>query len=390
MMTTQTQTNKDHVTPSTAETIFHNGNDHFDSILKDLQNATTSIDFETYLFDQDPLGDQIINAFCQAAQRGVTVRILIDGFGSRNFYTPYITQLENAGAETRIFHPSPWQLHHWSRSKVRIHFLLKWAYLFLKLNSRNHRKTCLIDDRIAYIGSINVSQKHLSPDRGGAGWRDTCVKLVMPHKPLRKAFLHAWEHRQTKDKIKGLFKKRQYLSHFRLNYTLGRRRLMYKDLLRHIQHTEKRIWITNAYFVPDHFLLKALQNAAHRQIDVRILLPSKSDVVLMPWASSAFYRHLLLAGVRIFEYLPTMLHAKTLILDDTVFVGSSNLNHRSLLHDLEVDVLLRTEAAKSQVTEQFLKDLEQSEEITLTTWPTRRPLWKRLIGRLALYMKYWL
>ena len=176
----------------------------------------------------------------------------------------------------------------------------------------------------------------------------------------------------------------------RLNYTWHRRRILYKNLLRKISQCKNRIWIMNAYFVPDNFLLKKLKDAAISGLDVRILLPSKSDVVMMPWASSTFYYSLLKSGVRIFEYLPGMLHAKSLILDEWMLVGSSNLNHRSLLHDLEVDINITTPTAKATLVQQFLNDLKHSREISLNSWKKMRPRCQRTLGRLVLYLKYWI
>jgi cardiolipin synthase len=107
----------------------------------------------------------------------------------------------------------------------------------------------------------------------------------------------------------------------------------------------------------------------------------------MPWASKAFYESLLKSGIRIFEYRPSMLHAKTLILDNWMLIGSSNLNHRSLLHDLEVDVNLRQKESKNNLEKQFLLDLQEANEIVLNNWQ-KPPLHHRIIGRLVLYLKY--
>ncbi|GAH09354.1 unnamed protein product, partial [marine sediment metagenome] len=153
---------------------------------------------------------------------------------------------------------------------------------------------------------------------------------------------------------------------------------------------KQRIWITNAYFVPDNVLLKRLRDAANNGIDVRILLPKKSDVMVMPWASSTFYYRLLKSGVKIFEYLPSMLHAKSLIIDNWALIGSSNLNHRSLLHDLEADIMLKSTESIKQLESDFLNDLTQSREVELDSWHIIRPLRQRLVGRMVLYMKYWI
>src|SRR3989344_6416821 len=148
-----------------------------------------------------------------------------------------------------------------------------------------------------------------------------------------------------------------------------------------IEKCQKRIWMTNAYFVPDNFLLKALVDAADTGVDVRIILPKKSDLRFMTWASATFHENLLKAGIRIFEYVPSILHAKTLIIDDWVLVGSSNMNYRSLLHDLEVDINVASLTAKKTLEQQFLTDQQACKEIFLKQW-MQRPLRQRIMGRL--------
>jgi len=378
-------------TPYPSETLFFTGSGHFSSLLADIARATHSIALETYLFKKDHLGIRITKALCQAAKRGVSVRVMVDGAGSPYWSTHTARTLEKAGVKTKVFHPFPWQLWNWSRSVVKVPLVVKWLYFLLKVNFRNHRKVCIIDERIAYIGSFNIAKCHLEREAGGDGWRDTSVRLCNAQcHDLIQAFDAAWEHRTIKERLRDVFRSVRKEPRIRLNYTRHRRRILYKHLLRRMSRCRKRIWITNAYFVPDNFLLKRLREAARQGIDVRILLPNKSDVTMMPWASSTFYYNLLCAGVRIFEYLPSMLHAKTLILDDWALVGSSNLNHRSLLHDLEADISLHHADTKQDLIKRFLNDLDYSREISLDSWHVQRPLRQRLMGRLVLYLKYWI
>ena len=372
------------------ENIFVDGSDFFSSLLNDINNAQHSIDMETYIFKGDKLGEDIAAALIAAAHRQVNIRVLVDGAGSPIWGGSMTRRLEKAGIDTRIFHPFPWRIWHWSRSVIRLPLLLKVIYLLLKINSRNHRKVCVIDEKIVYIGSFNISKCHLKPEDGGQGWRDTGVRLENANlDDLSMAFQAAWNHIPVSERMKVIFRHFNKNPIIRLNNTWQRRRILHKNLLRRITHCKERIWITNAYFVPDNVLLKTLTEAAQKGIDVRILLPRKSDVFVMPWASTTFYYSLLKSGVRIFEYLPNILHAKTLILDNWISVGSSNLNHRSLLHDLEVDVNLQLATSKNKILKQFTHDLENSSEISLKNWHAR-PLYQRLIGRLALYMKYWI
>lgn len=373
------------------EHVFSNGSEHFYALLADIENAKHSIDLETYIFTRDALGKRVVNALCNAAQRGVKIRILVDGAGTPYWSATLARHLERYGIQTKVFHPFPWQLWNWSRSVTALPKLLKGIYLILKVNSRNHRKVCLIDQKIAYVGSVNITQCHLTRQEGGHGWRDTSVRLSGTNlTELEKAFEIAWTHRSIKERLREAFVHIRKEPRLRLNYTRHRRRILHKNLLRRIRLCQKRIWITNAYFVPDNFLLKRLKDAAKNGVDVRILLPKKSDVRIMPWASSTFYDRLLAAGVKIYEYQPSMLHAKTLILDDWLTIGSSNLNHRSLLHDLEADVTLFTNEARNNLEQAFLKDLTQSEELKLDSWKTQRPLLQRALGRLVLYLKYWI
>ena len=373
------------------EQLFINGKQFYDTLIYDIDHAQNYIDLETYIFKTDAVGQLIADALIRAAKRGVIIRVLVDGAGSPQWGSNRMAKrMEEAGIKTRVFHPFPWHLWNWSRSVVRLPILLKWIYLLLKVNSRNHRKVCLIDNQIAFVGSCNICNSHLQTAEEGDGWRDTSVRLEdFPLTELQEAFEMAWSHRSMKERIREVFNAVKKDPKIRLNHTWHRRRILHKNLLRRIKQSQERIWITNAYFVPDNFLLRNLKEASARNVDVRILLPNKSDVFIMPWATSAFYEILLKAGIRIFEYMPNILHAKTLIIDDWMLVGSSNLNHRSLLHDYEVDIKITEQHSKRQLQQQFHDDLLQSKEISMNGWK-KRPAWQKGLGRILLYLKYWI
>lgn len=374
--------------PPKEERIFFSGNEYFGMLLSDIKTAKSSIELETYIFAVDSLGKKIITALTDAAQRGITVRVLVDGAGTSQWGSSIVKQLERTGAETRVFHPFPWNLWQWSRSRVRAPSLLKAIHLLLKINSRNHRKVCLIDKKIAYIGSFNISQNHIDTNHKGKSWRDTGIRLEnVDLQDLSRAFESAWAHSPIQERVRHFFHHIRTKPVIRLNNSWHRRRILYKNLLVRIKKCQQRIWITNAYFIPDNFLLRRLIEAAKRGVDVRILLPQESDVAFMPWASQTFYERLLKAGIRIFEYIPSILHAKTLILDNWMTIGSSNLNYRSLLHDLEIDVDVRLPESKEALTRQFLLDLKQAKEVHLANWQ-KRPWHQRAIAWVILYLKY--
>lgn len=361
------------------EDIFFTEKHYFAALLADIEKAEKSIELETYIFSLDSLGKKVMAALTSAAKRGVSVRVLVDGAGTPGWDGDSVKQLENGGAETRVFHPFPWRLWQWSRSRVHMPSLLKAIYLLLKINSRNHRKVCIIDKKIAYIGSFNILQKT---------WRDTGVRLTqIDLKALLQAFESAWDHLPIQERIRHYFRHIRTNPVIRLNNTWYRRRILHKNLLKRIKKCKSKVWITNAYFVPDNFLLRRLIDAAKTGIDVRILLPKESDVSFMPWASQGFYERLLKSGARVFEYVPTILHAKTLIIDDWMIIGSSNLNHRSLLHDFEVDVNIRLPESKKALEQQFLDDLKDAKEVYLEDWQ-KRPWYQRAVGWILLNLKY--
>ncbi|RDI40975.1 phospholipase D-like domain-containing protein [Aquicella lusitana] len=378
----------DKATVSQKETIF-NADVYFERLLADIRQAKTSIDLETYIYDPDLLGAEVASALADAAARGVQVRLLVDGIGTSNLGM-LLGQMEAAGVTIRVFHPSPWSFWQWSRSNYQSFFVVKAVYFLSKINKRNHRKTCRIDENIAYVGSANISQKHLSKARGGEGWHDTIDRLAgFDTSDLKTAFDLAWKGFPIRERIQKSFQKVDLNPVFRLNYSRHLRRVLYKSLLRRLSMATRRIWVTIAYFNPDFFLLKQLIKAAKRGVDVKIILPYQSDVFIMPIIATTFYTRLLKARVEVYEYLPNILHSKVLIIDDWYSIGSSNLNQRSLRHDLEVDVTIQTTEAEEMLESQFKESLTQCRKIEFEDLH-KQSFYKKYLGYLLLYGKYFL
>lgn len=372
-----------------------NDEEYLSSLLADINKSKNSIDLEVYIFENDSAGKMVADALCHAAHRGVKIRVLVDGVGSITWGGKITTQMESSRIETRIetriFHPLPWKFMHWHRSNYLNEFLITKIYYFLsKINSRDHRKVCIIDKSILYIGSANINDHLLVRENYEKKWRDTTIKITGNHTDeIQYAFDRAWNHLPFEKILRGIFKKKTNGSVFHLNYSWRLRRKFYKLLLRKMSYCKKRIWITNAYFVPDSNLLNKLITASKNGIDVRILLPGKSDIFFMSIISNTFYDSLLKSGVSIYEYTPSILHAKILILDDWFSIGSRNLNYRSFLHDLEVDVEIRTDEAKDSIERKFLSDISQSHKIQLGDLKNQ-PVYKKLLGKLMLLIRYWL
>lgn len=359
--------------------------DYFQRLIRDIDQAQQSIELETYIFEADKTGNSIINALSAAAGRDVSVRVIIDGFGSSAWITNALHQLKQHNVEVKIYHPMPWRFWQWGLATNQENFFNKLTFLINVLNRRNHRKLCIIDNKIHWLGSFNLSNVHLAESLGGKNWRDSAIRVITDHREVLHAFNKAWLNRP----FSQVKKSNDKTDLFRLNNSLLKRRRLYRNLLRHFFKSENKIFITTPYFIPEEKLLRKLKLAARRGVDVRILLPQVSDVFFIPWASSLFYSELLIAGVKIYEYKSGILHAKTLIVDDWAIIGSSNMNSRSIRHDLEIDYELQNQETIEQLKNQFLNDIKHSTQIDSNTIQNRNPILK-LVGHLVLYLRYWL
>jgi len=369
------------------EELYEIGDEFFEELEAAIKGATSSIEFESYIFYNDAVGARFAHALAAAARRGVRVRVVVDGIGSWGWVKAFGPLLAEAGAAWKVYHQLPWEKF-FSRTERRQVTFTTLIRLVRKINNRNHRKVCIVDRETAFLGSRNITDVHSEKVSGEKAWRDTSVVVEgQGVSDLLFAFERVWFGRRWRKR--NPVSTREMSPLVRLNIT---RRLRVKDYSRlkgKITRAKDRVWITNAYFVPHKSLLRALLAAASKGADVRILLPEKSDVFFIPWVASASQYGLLKAGARVFEYQPTVLHAKTLLVDDWALVGSSNLNHRSLMHDLEADVFLTHPHSKDELRDQFLRDLTVSREITLEEWG-RRPRWERWLGRMLLRFRYWL
>ena len=356
---------------SAEESVIHNGDQYFDELSLALSKAQRSIHLETYIFNRDQLGQQLLTLLVRAAARGVHVQLLLDGVGSSQWTFRDAEKLRKLGVHIHFFHPLPWQKK--NRNIWRFWSLRRITLELFKLNHRNHRKLCLIDNELLFIGSFNVMEQDLERMSGPLAWRETGVKLKGPQ---IESFLtlckDAWCF------SRNYFRRRNSHPHF--SYFFGsngileskrERNYYYHELLDRIKQVKDHIWITSAYFVPDRRVIRYLKKAAERGVDVRLLFPSKSDFAGVKFAMEGFYHSLLKANIQVYEYLPSMLHAKILCFDNWVSIGSANLDHRSLFQDLEANAVLTQKKNIKAVHEQFLTDLSVTRKIELSEWKGR-------------------
>lgn len=347
-----------------SERLIFDGDEFFSDLARSIESAQVSVSIETYIFRPDPIGRRIEQLLKRAAKRGLEVRLLVDGIGSLGWIDYRAPDLEISGVKVRIYHPVTWG-----------HIVPRWDHpnaptLAARLNRRTHRKIAIIDGKIAYVGSVNMTAEHSREITGPLAWRDTTLRVHGgPIEDLVRAFDNVWlRSHDTSGKrkwteslpIKPLPKPNALL---RLNYTVRLRSRGAKELLVTMRSARHKLWITNAYFAPSGKFVRAILTAAQNGADVRLLVPRHSDVFFMPWVSTSHYKRLLKAGVRIYEYLPRFLHSKTMVIDDRALVGTSNLNRRSLFHDFEVDLYASLKETHDELERKFLEDLESAEEI---------------------------
>lgn len=365
-----------------SEQVFTNASLYFSTMLVDIRRAQHSIDFNFYIVRYDQLGSQIINALVEAQQRGVKVRLIMDGIGSTDDAALIADTMTQAGCEVRVFSPLPFapRLYRWSG--VQGNFLQQLLHFLLNINQRNHYKLGIIDQHIVWSGSFNITQDHLSVALGGQGWHDYGVRLT---DEVIDDVQHCF------DAMWGDTEKRPMLSRWhrvKTNLSLPMRRYYNKLMLFRIRYAKKRIWISNAYFAPSHSVVRALIKASRNQVDVRLILPSTSDVALFPSISRAYYLPLLRNGVKIYKYTPSILHAKVMLIDQHCWIGSTNLNHRSFYHDLELDIILQKAETIEQLEQLLRQDMQASKLLNAHRYS--RLSWKMMKAYFLRLFRYWL
>jgi cardiolipin synthase len=364
--------------------LYHRGDEFFAELISCIRHAKTSVTLESYIFELDPLSDILLVELQLAVWRGCDVRLLVDGVGSYFWVETLTRRCAQEKIRFRVYHPVPTLLQ-WSRS------------LFARTNRRNHRKTLIVDGQVAMLGSFNITRVHSEKIMGPHTWRDSGVRVKGPAlESLAAAFDLAWNFSKNiprfsldsswvKDKMLLIVQWQELL---RLNANDRIRRFLYRDLIRRIRFARNRVYITTAYFLPKRALMKALSKAAQRGVDVRIITPGPTDLPFVKWAAHQIPHKLQKAGVKMFEYQPRILHAKYMLIDDWASIGSFNLNHRSLLHDLEVEAVLTDAESLGNLKHQFAEDLSQSKALDRALYE-QSPWWWRWITKTLFKLRYW-
>ena len=336
----------------------------FPAMLHAIATAKKSVRLETYIYADGRLGQKFRDALVETARRGVQVRVMVDAVGSWFLPGDFFKPLTDAGGEVCRFNP----LNFW------------------RFGVRDHRKLLVVDDRVAFVGGFNIADEY-DGDGVACGWCDAGAKLEdaalierlagsfdqlfatadFRRRPLLR--LRAFKQRRRGSRKKS--RDDALLTH------PGAGKSPFQVALHNDLHHARDITIVSAYFLPPRQLRRDLRWAARRGARVRLILAGKSDVPIARLAAQVYYRRLLRAGVEIYEYEPQILHAKLMIVDNTVYVGSANLDIRSLNLNYEIMVRLRDKAMADGARGHIERMLKHSRRVELVPWLRAQTFWAR-------------
>jgi cardiolipin synthase len=361
--------------------LLEDGAETYTAMLGAIKAAKHHVHMEVYLFEADGAGKEFAAALAERARAGVKVRLIYDALGSLRTPKEFFKELSDQGVDVAAFNPlAPGTV---IKSGVDA------------INHRDHRKLTVIDGRVAFLGGINISGVYGSLSAGSwftsrpsredvpidkRPWRDMQARLSGPVvADLQRSFLKQWAGLRKESAIEG----NEYYPQLPAQGPHVVRAIegspkedgvnaMYVAFISAIDNAEKEVLMMNPYFVPHERLLRALEGAARRGVDVKLILPSRSDSWLAFYAGRSFYEHLLQAGVKIYERKDRILHAKTATVDGVwSTVGSTNLDWRSLLYNDEINIVVFGTEFADQMNGVFRNDLAESIEITAEGWHHR-------------------
>jgi cardiolipin synthase len=337
----------------------------YDAIEQASAAARDHVHLEYYIWEPDAAGRRLRDLLATRAADGVEVRVLVDAIGSNRLPRGFWAPLEAAGGKVALFNP------------------LRLGRLRPQLiNFRTHRKIVVCDGRIGFIGGMNVSERHSARHVGAAAWRDTHLLVAgEPVRKLQRVFLEDWLFATPETLVMGTGIAR-YFPALRSEHgpwvqivASGpdeERDAIHKAYFGALTAATRRIWLTTPYFIPDEPILTALTTAALRGVDVHVLVPKQGDSRLVSAASRTYYDDLVGFGIRIHEYGPPMLHAKTLVVDDDIaIVGTANVDNRSFRLNFEIVAVAYDTAIAAQLAALFEGDLALAR-------PYRKPSRRRL------------
>ena len=350
--------------------LFFSGDEAFSNMLDAISSARDSVHMEMYHFSSDPVGWQFATTFAEKARTGVAVRITYDAIGSLGVDPDMHAYLRDAGAEVHPFRPvAPWR----KRSGIL---------------GRNHRKNLIIDGQTAFTGGMNIGQDWSRKHSGDKAWRDTHIRIDGPAaRACDHFFRESWKKAGGSDlpppPREPIPPKGQSDIMVVGGRDFAKRRAIRRLYSLHLEKATSHVRLTVPYFAPPGRLLRKLSEAAERLQNVEVLVPRDSDAPIADWIREGLYPGLLEKGTRFHEYTGSILHAKTMTVDHALaVVGSANFDLLSFSMNWELALVIEDPQVVQALEKQYQHDLTHSSDIG-SHWKNRRPVFHRLIARLA-------
>jgi cardiolipin synthase len=360
--------------PGNRITSLVNGDQIYTAMLNAIRTAQNNITFETFVF-RDIVGATFVEELANAARRGVQVHMLLDWLGSRTMESSLLAAARAAGCDVQIYHPPSW-------------------YHLGRLNNRTHRKLLIVDGRIGFTGGVGMGIEWKDGLKGLPPWRETHFKTEGPVvAQMQAVFVDNWI-KATGRVLHGAeyFPKLTSCGDMDAQMfgssPVGGSESMHLMVLLALTAAKSSIDIENAYFVPDKLTVEALCSAARRGVRIRIVVPGRhTDARIGRWAAQGLYGELLAAGIQIFEYQPTMMHCKVLVIDGLwSSVGSANFDDRSFRLNDEANLNVFSEELAREQTQLIDADIRKSRRMALSKWRHRK-FGRRINERLALLLR---
>lgn len=344
----------------TTEHLYYNNENYFRDLFNEIKKAQKSICLESYIFANGKILSKLFEELASAAHRGVEVFLIADGIGSYDLYQG-LSQNIQKNISIRIYNPpvgpGKWLSQHLKRRWVGI------LGFFFRLNRRTHKKICVIDSQIAFVGSFNIMD---------SDWHETGVRLEgEPVKDIEKSFYWTW-YRAVPFFSKKKFWRFPLLTRaqswhplVRVNHTRRWRKSMLEDYFTRLVSAKEKVYLVTPYFNPPRVLIRSLEFLCEKKVKVKLLLPLQSDVAVFSIINQIYFYRLIRAGAEIYLYKPKILHSKISVIDGWATVGSTNLNSRSFFHDQELDVVLANTNTVHELVRNIEKDFQLSQKINV-------------------------
>ncbi|MBI9061607.1 MAG: cardiolipin synthase [Marinilabiliaceae bacterium] len=350
------------ITNGNKVSVLNNGKETFEAIKQALWAAKKFIHLEYYIFDNDEIGNEIVDILKEKAQNGVEIRMIVDDVGSWELKRTFFRRLESYGIEIKCF--------------LQVRFPLFTS----KVNYRNHRKIIVVDGEVGFLGGINVADRYLKGDKKYGIWRDMHLQIDGDAvNAIQTVFLTDWYFVSQKDIADPFyFPAKQPDGDKMVQITASGPDSDYPGIMmgffQAIASASKYVYVATPYFMPSESVLLALKAAALGGVDVRILIPEKSDAYFTQLCSKSYIREMLETGVKFYFYQKGFLHSKMMVVDDQVCtIGTTNMDFRSFEQNFEVNAFIFDTEIATEVRDTYINDLKTSRIVVLEEWK-KRPL----------------